>query len=289
MGYDYRGSSSSPVGSVAPIGGPRYDIGDTVRAYVGPHPGLEGHPRRAVLRPGLVDRRPRRSTRRTSRAPSTGRRRRSSTRPPANTPRTTASSCDPVEGVAWTAYRRENCTAAYGCVKPWRQIYYDDAKALGPSTTWSTGTNLRGAGIWALGYDGTRTELYAGAQGQVHHRQGPAGHHGVVAQRAVRVAERRRAAGHRHGPADRHRPHLVRLGRRAVLRRLPGRPSGAGSVVGKTAAFTWDGRTPPARSSGRTVPDHHLDSRRLEQQVIDSKVVTVDRHAAGVTLGANPG
>ena len=38
---------------------------------------------------------------------------------------------DPVQGVAWTVYRRENCTATYGCVKPWRQIYYDDAKALG--------------------------------------------------------------------------------------------------------------------------------------------------------------
>ena len=35
MGYDYKGSSSSPVGSVAPLGGPGYDIGDTIRAYVG--------------------------------------------------------------------------------------------------------------------------------------------------------------------------------------------------------------------------------------------------------------
>src|SRR4029078_10239898 len=25
---------------------------------------------------------------------------------------------DPVQGVAWTVYRRENCTATYGCVKP---------------------------------------------------------------------------------------------------------------------------------------------------------------------------
>ena len=33
MGYDYRSSGSSPVGSIAPIGGPLYDVGDTVRAY----------------------------------------------------------------------------------------------------------------------------------------------------------------------------------------------------------------------------------------------------------------
>ena len=33
MGYDYRSSGSSPVGSIAPSGGPLYDVGDTVRAY----------------------------------------------------------------------------------------------------------------------------------------------------------------------------------------------------------------------------------------------------------------
>src|SRR4029077_15898801 len=33
MGYDYRSSGSSPVGSIAPAGGPLYAIGDTVRAY----------------------------------------------------------------------------------------------------------------------------------------------------------------------------------------------------------------------------------------------------------------
>ena len=56
MGYDYRGASSNPVGSVAPIGGPSYDIADTVRAYLGRASRIEGHPRRAVLRPRLVDR-----------------------------------------------------------------------------------------------------------------------------------------------------------------------------------------------------------------------------------------
>ena len=34
MGYDYRTGSSSAVGSVAPLGGPSYDIGDTIRAYL---------------------------------------------------------------------------------------------------------------------------------------------------------------------------------------------------------------------------------------------------------------
>ena len=34
MGYDYRTAGSSPVGSLAPIGGPAYDIGDTVAAFL---------------------------------------------------------------------------------------------------------------------------------------------------------------------------------------------------------------------------------------------------------------
>ena len=33
MGYDYKGSSSGTAGSIAPIGGPVYDIADTLAAY----------------------------------------------------------------------------------------------------------------------------------------------------------------------------------------------------------------------------------------------------------------
>ena len=35
------------------------------------------------------------------------------------------------EAVAWTVYRRQNCTTTYGCVNPYRQLYLDDARALG--------------------------------------------------------------------------------------------------------------------------------------------------------------
>ena len=67
---------------------------------------------------------------------------------------------DPVEGVAWTAYRRETCTSTYGCVTSWRQVYYEDAVSLRAKYDVVNSYGLRGAGIWALGYDGTRTELY---------------------------------------------------------------------------------------------------------------------------------
>ena len=67
---------------------------------------------------------------------------------------------DATEGVAWTAYKRENCTSTYGCVTPWRQLYVDDAQALRAKYDLINSNDLRGAGIWALGYDGTRTELW---------------------------------------------------------------------------------------------------------------------------------
>jgi flagellar hook assembly protein FlgD len=67
---------------------------------------------------------------------------------------------DPVEAVAWTVYKRQNCTATYGCVDPWRQIYYDDVRALGAKYDLVEKYGLRGVGLWALGYDGTRPELH---------------------------------------------------------------------------------------------------------------------------------
>jgi flagellar hook assembly protein FlgD len=68
---------------------------------------------------------------------------------------------DPVEGTAWTVYKRENCSQTYGCVTGWRQLYYDDAATLAAKYDLVNQYNLRGAGIWALGYDGSRPELYA--------------------------------------------------------------------------------------------------------------------------------
>ncbi len=68
---------------------------------------------------------------------------------------------DTVDGVAWTAYRRENCSSTYGCVTSWRQLYMDDARALKLKYDIVNDYDLRGAGIWALGYDDARPELYA--------------------------------------------------------------------------------------------------------------------------------
>jgi spore germination protein YaaH/flagellar hook assembly protein FlgD len=159
MGYDYRNGSSNPVGSIAPLGGPTYDISDTVKAYLArlpaskvilgvPYYGRAWSTDHSWLHATNI----------------------SGTKYGASVTVVYGTAVayaydhgrqwDPVDGVAWTVYRRENCTAAYGCVTPWRQIYYDDAQALGLKYDLVNRYNLRGAGIWALGYDGTRTELY---------------------------------------------------------------------------------------------------------------------------------
>ena len=42
----------------------------------------------------------------------------------------------------------------------WRELYYDDAASLGLKYDLVNGRGLRGAGIWALGYDGASRDLW---------------------------------------------------------------------------------------------------------------------------------
>ena len=67
---------------------------------------------------------------------------------------------DPVEQSPYVVYRRRNCTSTYGCVTSWRQIWYDDAASLRRRYQLVNDYGLRGAGMWALGYDGGHSELY---------------------------------------------------------------------------------------------------------------------------------
>lgn len=160
MGYDYKSASSGTAGSIAPIGGPVYDIADTLAAYTSRVPASK-----LIL--GV---------------PYYGRAW-SIAAPELNAPTISAAKYgasvsvlyetalefatthgrrfDPVEGVAWTTYQRENCTNTYGCVTAWRGLYYDDAETLAAKYDLVNAYDLRGVGIWALGYDGSRPELYA--------------------------------------------------------------------------------------------------------------------------------
>ena len=58
---------------------------------------------------------------------------------------------DTVEQTAWTAYYGQ--AGDYGPQATWRELYFDDAQALGARLDAIDAWNLRGVGIWALGYD----------------------------------------------------------------------------------------------------------------------------------------
>ena len=159
MGYDYRTAGSSPVGSIAPLSRTGYDIRETIRAYRARVPASKlilGVPYYGRAWSTSSDNLHARNISGTKYGAST------------TVPYSTAVGYladhgrryDSTEGVAWTAYKRRNCTSTYGCVTPWRQLYVDDARALRAKYDLINGNNLRGAGIWALGYDGTRTELW---------------------------------------------------------------------------------------------------------------------------------
>ncbi len=154
MGYDYRGSGSSPVGSIAPLAGPRYDIADTLDAYLARVPasklilGVPYYGRAwSTDSSALNARNISGSTYGYSSAvvygsamdylAANGRR------------------YDALEQVAWTLYHTDSCTGS--C---WRQLYVDDVQALGAKYDLVNRRGLRGVGMWALGYDGTRPELY---------------------------------------------------------------------------------------------------------------------------------
>ena len=159
MGYDYRGASSSPVGSVAPLTRTGYDIRETVAAYT-----ARVSPSKLILGVPYYGRAWSTDTDQFGAKNISGTKYGSSATVVYDTAigyttqygrRYHAS-----EGVAWTAYRKETCTSTYGCVTAWRQLYFDDAAALRAKYDLVNQHGLRGAGIWALGYDGSRTELW---------------------------------------------------------------------------------------------------------------------------------
>ncbi len=159
MGYDYRNGSSATAGSIAPLSGPMYDITDTINAYAARVPASKlilGVPYygRAWSTPSDALHAENASGTKYGASSSVnysiavdylndhGRR------------------YDTGEQVAWTAYLRETCSTQYGCFTVWRQLYVDDAQALKAKYDLVNRHKLRGIGIWALGYDGTRSELW---------------------------------------------------------------------------------------------------------------------------------
>ena len=158
MGYDYRTSGASTAGSISPLAGPRYDLTDTIDAYlsrIGPSKIILGVPYYG------------RAWSTTSDALNAPTRKGSATTgystsvlytTAIETAAKHARRWDGTESTPWTAYKWKACS---DCPTTWRQLYYDDAESLGLKYDLINKRGLRGAGIWALGYDGSRPELYA--------------------------------------------------------------------------------------------------------------------------------
>ena len=158
MGYDYRTSGAANAGSIAPLSGPRYDLTDTIDAYlarIGPGKIILGVPYYGRAWSTISD------------APN------ARTRPGSSTTGYSTSVLyatavetaakhgrrwDGTESTAWSAYKWKACS---DCPATWRELYYDDTQSLGLKYDLINERGLRGVGLWALGYDGSRPELYA--------------------------------------------------------------------------------------------------------------------------------
>jgi spore germination protein YaaH/flagellar hook assembly protein FlgD len=289
MGYDYRGASSSPVGSVAPLTRSGYDIRDTVAAYAARVPpsklilGVPYYGRAWSTATDLAHAKNISGTKYggsstviyTSALPffeQHGKR------------------YDTTEQVAWTVYRRQHCTTAYGCVNPWRQLYVDDAQALRAKYDLVNRYNLRGAGIWALGYDGTRPELWGAIKTKfIDDRIPPTISTGSVSASVFSpngdgtldtTTARMTVTG------------LIRWGYRvqAVSGATLGPNLRSGTVMGRSPAFTWNGMdsTPAVVRDGTyriTLWAEDASANRSERPF----TVMVDRQAAAVAPKASRG
>ena len=266
MGYDYRSSGSNPVGSIAPIGGPSYDVRDTIKAYLDRVPASK-----LILGVPYYGRAWSTSSSKLDAKNISGTKYGPSATVVYDNARAIAAehgrTYDATEGVAWTAYKRETCTKTYGCVTAWRQLYYDDAKALKAKYDLVNGYGLRGVGIWALGYDGTRPELYQAIKDKFITDTVPPVLSGPTLSSAVISPERRRPARHDDRAREGDRSHHVGLPRPAAR---TGRPlgksvrSGTPDRQGPGVHLGRPRRRRRARE-GRDLPDHALGRRHLGQ------------------------
>ena len=159
MGYDYRTAGSGTAGSTDPLSGPGYDLADTIRSYtarVSPSRIILGLPWYGRAWSTASDGARSRNTSGLKYGYSTA-------VTYDNIPALVAQygrRWDAVEQSPYIAYKRKTCTSTYGCVTGWRQLYYDDGESSKLRLALVNDYGLRGAGMWALGYDGGHAELY---------------------------------------------------------------------------------------------------------------------------------
>jgi spore germination protein YaaH len=157
MGYHYKGTWSQIAGSTAPMGGPGYDISETIKEFTAltePDRIILGVPYYGHLWDTA-------SSRLNARTTSPGR--------DVLYPQAIALATrhghryDKVEQVAWTTFQERPCST---CKLRWRQLYFDDARSLGHKWAFVKKQGLLGTGVWAIGFEDPRQELYDVMRGQ---------------------------------------------------------------------------------------------------------------------------
>jgi spore germination protein YaaH len=154
MGYDFRTGSSAYAGSIDPLTSPKpvYDLTSVVHTWASRTSASKiilGLPYYGIAW----------ST--TSNAPNATVIKGSACSPTsvffaqaASLAATNGRNYDSVEQSAWTSYQ-----LTCGGVATWRELYYDDAQSLSAKYDMINYWNLRGMGIWALGYDAGHPEM----------------------------------------------------------------------------------------------------------------------------------
>ena len=85
---------------------------------------------------------------------------------------------DPVQASAWTAYPSRSCAT---CPATWRQAWYDDPDGFGAKIDHALEQGLSGVGMWAIGYEAGREELWWALRERVHPRADDAPPNGSAA------------------------------------------------------------------------------------------------------------
>ena len=145
MGYHYAGTWTKVAGSTAPMGGPRYDVVDTVRSllkvvernelivgvpyYGHAWPTASGSLNARTIGGGfdvLYEDAEKFAAQRAVRY-------------------------DPVQQVAWIPYRARRCSS---CPTTWYQMYFDNARSMATKWAWIKRQKLLGGGVWTIGFEG---------------------------------------------------------------------------------------------------------------------------------------
>jgi spore germination protein YaaH len=145
MGYHYAGWWSKVAASTAPLGGPRYDVADTVRLLRRSVPAdqlIVGVPYYGHLWPTASG---------APHARTTGSGSDLSVATAAALAARHGLLWDPVERVAWSRWRVSDCA---GCASHWVELYFDSPRASGAKWAWIKRMGLLGGGIWTIGFQG---------------------------------------------------------------------------------------------------------------------------------------